>query len=378
MDRPRSLGFRCCRSTARDCIFSRARTAGLHSAWRRFSCRDRRRGALRRHGPFRQAAHPIRVVLARAAGAAVQLLRPGCALVARCAGCAAAVLLARAGMGTLSTRGSRDGCRDHRLSGAHLRRVLADAASHPARIRSAAGCRTHVVAGSGTDLCSAGQRRPRSRNNPNCDRIQILERAGCGIRHCSDNDDGHHGLAATRYCNGTLEMAPSGRIGRDGVISYDRSFVLRREPAEGAARRLAATRHGYSHLHADDHVEDRPPHRRGTVERARYSARTVHGCRHGDAPDSSARHRGVHDCAAARHSAGARAQPALQQDSSRARDRAQRIHGANTICRGEGSTLGGETRQRRIRHTDTIRVHAGSERPGDAQSGEKYGSGDGS
>ena len=39
--------------------------------------RHRRRGALRRHGALRQAADPPRVVRARAAGAAAELLRPG-------------------------------------------------------------------------------------------------------------------------------------------------------------------------------------------------------------------------------------------------------------------------------------------------------------
>ena len=43
----------------------------------------RRRGALRRHGPLRQAADPRRLVRARAAGAAAQLLRPGRAAAAR-------------------------------------------------------------------------------------------------------------------------------------------------------------------------------------------------------------------------------------------------------------------------------------------------------
>ena len=49
----------------------------LHRARRGRAVRHRRRGALRRHGPLRQAADPPRLVRRRHAGAGAQLLRPG-------------------------------------------------------------------------------------------------------------------------------------------------------------------------------------------------------------------------------------------------------------------------------------------------------------
>ena len=58
-------------------VLSRARLARLRRARRRLPGRHRRRGALRRHGPLRQAADSPRLVRARAARAAAQLLRPG-------------------------------------------------------------------------------------------------------------------------------------------------------------------------------------------------------------------------------------------------------------------------------------------------------------
>ena len=59
------------------------RLARLRGARRGVPGGHRRRGALRRHGPLRQAADPPRVVRAGAAGAAAQLLRPGRAAAAR-------------------------------------------------------------------------------------------------------------------------------------------------------------------------------------------------------------------------------------------------------------------------------------------------------
>ena len=50
---------------------------GLHRARQRVPRRHRRRSALRRHGPFRPPADPGRLAVRRAAGADLQLSRPG-------------------------------------------------------------------------------------------------------------------------------------------------------------------------------------------------------------------------------------------------------------------------------------------------------------
>ena len=53
--------------------------------------------------------------------------------------------------------GARDGRRDHRVAGADLRRVLADAAGDAARLRAAPRHRAHLVARDGPDLRAAGE-----------------------------------------------------------------------------------------------------------------------------------------------------------------------------------------------------------------------------
>ena len=53
--------------------------------------------------------------------------------------------------------GARDGGGDHRVAGADLRRVLADAAGHSARLRAAPRHRAHLVARDGPGLRAAGE-----------------------------------------------------------------------------------------------------------------------------------------------------------------------------------------------------------------------------
>ena len=81
------------------------RAAGPRRDRRRLPRRDRRRSLLCRHGPFRAAADPRRLVRRRAAGADPELFRPGrrCCSPTRLAGGARqSVLRARAAMGALS------------------------------------------------------------------------------------------------------------------------------------------------------------------------------------------------------------------------------------------------------------------------------------
>ena len=67
---PRSIPL--CRRAVRPCALDRLRVAGRGGAGG-----DRLRSAVRRHGPFRQKADPICLVLCRAARAAAGLFRPG-------------------------------------------------------------------------------------------------------------------------------------------------------------------------------------------------------------------------------------------------------------------------------------------------------------
>ncbi len=95
-------------STARREILRAQRRRRLPRARLRVPRGDRRRGALRGHGPLRQATDPLRVVRARAAGAADQLLRPGRARHRRSQSGRASVLSAGAGVGADPARRSHD------------------------------------------------------------------------------------------------------------------------------------------------------------------------------------------------------------------------------------------------------------------------------
>ena len=120
--------------------------------------RHRRRSALCGHGALRQAADPPGVVLARAAGAAAELLRTGRAAAQRPA-------RRRSSRSTCSRPrwllyplvGAGHAGGGHRVAGAHLGGVLADAAGRAARIQPAHGHPLHVRRDDGPDLHPAGE-----------------------------------------------------------------------------------------------------------------------------------------------------------------------------------------------------------------------------
>ena len=124
----------------------------VHRA-RRGRTRDHRwRSTLRRHGSFRPEADPPRLVLVRASGAAVELLRSGRAPAPLPNRGLESVLPAGAELVRVSPAGRRDVGRGRRVSGTDLRRVLAHPAGDSARVQSAHADHSHVEAGSGTDL----------------------------------------------------------------------------------------------------------------------------------------------------------------------------------------------------------------------------------
>ncbi len=120
----------------------------------------RRRGALRRHGPFRPQADPHGLAQPRHAGPAAQLLRPGRDDHRRSHDRAAGVL--RAGAAGLHHRagGAVDPGLRHRLAGGHHRRVLAHPPGDPARLPAAHGDQAHLRDRDRPDLHPARQLDP--------------------------------------------------------------------------------------------------------------------------------------------------------------------------------------------------------------------------
>ena len=99
--------------------------AGLRDSWRCIPGADRRRGALRRYGPYRPQADPPDLVRPRAAGAAAQLRRPD-RTADRRARQRQPLLPPGAQLGALPAGGAGDRGDDHRQPGDHHRLVLAD------------------------------------------------------------------------------------------------------------------------------------------------------------------------------------------------------------------------------------------------------------
>ena len=73
----------------------------------------------------------------------------------------------------------------------------------------------------------------------------------------------------------TRAMALAGAAGlrRDGAVRRDRRLVLRRQPAQAAARRMGQPVHRADAVHGDDDVEDWTTAGRGAVDGAGVSAR---------------------------------------------------------------------------------------------------------
>ena len=106
--------------------------------------------------------------------------------------------------------GPGDGGGHHRIAGADLRRVLADAAGDSARLRAAPRHRAHLVARDGPGLRAAGELGADGLDDRDRDRVRIVERAGRRLRHRRHDDDGDHGGAAVRDCHRALALAEAG------------------------------------------------------------------------------------------------------------------------------------------------------------------------
>src|SRR5882672_7009321 len=177
-------------------------------------------------------------------GTGVELFRPGGPAAAQRRGRAAAVLPARAVVGALPAGRHRDCRRHHRVAGAHLRRLLADAAGDSARVRPAPRHRAHLVARDGAGVRAAGELGADDLHDSHRHRLRLVERAGRRLWHRRHDDDGDHGAAAPCHRGGTVEVAAAAGA-RDHVrLPDDRPHLLRRQPAEAVPGRLAGAEEG--------------------------------------------------------------------------------------------------------------------------------------
>ncbi len=144
------------------------RAPGLRGDRRRLSGGDRRRGLLRRHGPFRAAADPRRLVRRGVAGAHAQLFRAGRADARRAClfrRCRQPVLRAGPDVGARPADRPRDRRNGDRVAVDHLRRLLPDPAGDQPRLSAPHERRPYRGPGDRTDLrafrqLGARRRRP--------------------------------------------------------------------------------------------------------------------------------------------------------------------------------------------------------------------------
>ena len=153
--------------------------------------------------------------------------------------------------------GPRDGRRDHRVAGAHLRRVLADPPGDAARLCP----RLDIEHTSSIEMGQVYV--PQVNWALMVCTIAIVIGFGSSTALAAA-----YGIAVTLTMvitamllhvvdDRALAVAAGGRARRHRRLPGHRPGVLRRQRPEGRARRLAAARHRRGALHADDDVEDR-------------------------------------------------------------------------------------------------------------------------
>ncbi len=201
---------------------------------------DRRRGALRRHGPFRPRPDPDGLARPGVPGAGAQLPRPGQPGAGPARGRRQPVLPDGPGLGPLAAGAARHLRHRDRQPGGDLGRLLADPASDPARPAASARDPAHLRFPGRPDLHAAGQLDPARRGAGPGFPVRLLERAGQRLRHRRHRHHGHHLAARLRGPAPGLALAAARRRGGHGPAAAGRNRVPGRQPREVRRRRLRA------------------------------------------------------------------------------------------------------------------------------------------
>ena len=221
----------------------------LHDPSRRHRLRDARRGVPRRHRrrgavcrsrPFRQAADPDRVAVHRAAVAGAELSGAGRAADCRSQGDREPVLPDVSGLGADPDGGAGDGGDRDREPGRHHRRLFADAAGDPARADAAVRNPPYLGSAFRPDLHPAHQHAAVVRGAAAGAAVPLLQRAGLGLRHLGDRHHGGHGDDGLCGDLEGLEVVADRGRRADRAVSVPRSHLPRGQPAEGVRGRLGA------------------------------------------------------------------------------------------------------------------------------------------
>ena len=180
----------CAKSALRRLFHASSWHHRVRHARRGVSRGHRRRGALCRSRPFRQAADPDRLAVHRVAVAGAELSRAGRAGHRQSEGDREPVLPDVSGLGPAADGLSRHrGIRD-REPGRDHRRLFADPSGHSARAAAALRNPPYVGIPLRPDLYPAHQHAALGLRDPAGIDVPLVQRAGVGLRHCRDR---HHG-----------------------------------------------------------------------------------------------------------------------------------------------------------------------------------------
>ena len=174
------------RSASRVLVLPRTRVARLRGARRGLPGGHRRRSALRRHGAFWKS--PIRYAWFGLVLPALLLnyFGQGALLLSNPAAAEQPFFLLAPGWASAADGGVGDRGGDHRVPGAHLRRVLPHTAGDSARILSTARYRAHIAPRNGSGLRAANQLGADAQHDRHRDRVRLVDRARGRIRHRGD------------------------------------------------------------------------------------------------------------------------------------------------------------------------------------------------
>ena len=207
--------------------------------------RHRRRGALRRHGPLRPPPDRARLVRARAARAAAELLRPGRAAARATPRPSTNPFFRLAPEWALDPAGrARHAGHGHRVAGADLGRCSRSPAGRPARLRARASTIVH------TSAAAVGQIYIPAINwglMVGCIGLVLgfrsSDRAGRRLRRRGDRDDGDHHRCSSSWSRASASAGRCPAVARSPAVFLVIDLgVPRRQPLQDPGGRLVPAR----------------------------------------------------------------------------------------------------------------------------------------
>ena len=245
----------------------------VHRARRGGPRSDRRRGAVCRHGSFRQSPGAPRLVRPGGPGAGAQLLRAGRAADGEAGGGAKPLFPAVSRLGPVPDGGARHGGYGDRLAGGHFGRLFAHQAGSATRLPAAHDHRPHLGARDRPGVYPGHQLGAVRRGAGRSHRLRLLVTARRRLRRRRDGDDARRHAAHLLRDPLRLALSAASVPLRYRLLRDHRPDLLFRHAAEDRRRRLVPAGHRIGNLHADDHVAARTP------DPVRAAARRVRAAR---------------------------------------------------------------------------------------------------